>query len=186
MLWILPFELETTMHTTLLPGQPVPALTVPLAGGGEFTLNADAPENFTMVIFYRGLHCPICKGQLTDFRSKLHDFAGLGIDVVAISMNTRELAEQTARDWDVSGLNLGYGLTRDQAKTWGLYLSSAFKAAEPDVFSEPGMAIVRPDGTLYHWSVQTAPFGRAKAAELAANLKYVIENDYPVRGTLVA
>jgi hypothetical protein len=48
------------------------------------------------------------------------------------------------------------------------------------------MAIVRPDGTLYHWSVQTAPFGRAKAAELAGNLKYVIENDYPVRGTLAA
>ena len=186
MMWILPFELETPMHSTLLPGQPVPALTVPLAGGGEFTLNADAPENFTIVIFYRGLHCPICKGQLTDFRSKLHDFAGLGGDVVAISMNTRELAEQTARDWDVSGLKLGYGLTRDQARAWGLYLSSAFKDAEPDVFSEPGIAIVRPDGTLYHWSVQTAPFGRAKAAELAGNLKYVIENDYPVRGTLVA
>lgn len=174
------------MHSTLVPGQAVPALSVPLAGGGEFTLNADAPENFTIVIFYRGLHCPICKGQLTDFRGKLHELAALGIDVVAVSMNTKELAEQTGRDWDVSGLKLGYGLKRDQAKTWGLYLSSAIRDGEPDVFSEPGMAIVRPDGTLYHWSVQTAPFGRAKAAELAGVLKFVIENDYPVRGTLAA
>ncbi len=174
------------MHSTLVPGQPVPALTVPLVGGGDFTLNADAPEHFTIVIFYRGLHCPICKGQLTDFRAKLHDFTALGIDVVALSMNTQDLAEQTARDWDVSGLKLGYGLTKDQARTWGLFLSSAIKDAEPDVFSEPGMAIVRPDGTLYHWSVQTAPFGRAKAAELAGVLKFVIENDYPVRGTLAA
>lgn len=174
------------MHSTLVPGQAVPALSVPLVGGGEFTLNADAPEKFTIVMFYRGLHCPICKGQLTDFRAKLHDFAGLGVDVVAVSMNTQELAEQTARDWDVSGLKLGYGLTRDQAKTWGLFLSSSIRDGEPDVFSEPGMAIVRPDGILYHWSVQTAPFGRAKAAELAGNLKYVIENDYPVRGTLAA
>jgi peroxiredoxin len=174
------------MHATLVPGQSVPALTVPLVGGGEFTLNADAPENFTIVMFYRGLHCPICKGQLTDFRAKLHDFTGLGIDVVAVSMNTRVLAEQTARDWDISGLKLGYGLTKDQARTWGLFLSSSIRDGEPAVFSEPGMAIVRPDGTLYHWSVQTAPFGRAKAAELAGNLKYVIENDYPVRGTLAA
>ena len=174
------------MHSTLVPGQSVPALTVPLAGGGEFSLNATAPENFTIVIFYRGLHCPICKGQLTDFRSKLHDFTALGIDVVAVSMNTQELAEQTARDWDVSGMKLGYGLSREQARTWGLYLSSAIRDGEPDVFSEPGMAIVRPDGTLYHWSVQTAPFGRAKAAELASVLKFVIENDYPVRGTLAA
>jgi len=174
------------MHTTLAPGQHVPALTVPLTGGGEFTLNADAPENFTIVIFYRGLHCPICKGQLADFRSKLHELTALGIDVVAVSMNAKELAEQTARDWDVSGMKLGYGLSKDQAKSWGLFLSSAIRDGEPDVFSEPGMAIVRPDGTLYHWSVQTSPFGRAKAAELAGVLKFVIENDYPVRGTLTA
>ena len=174
------------MHSTLIPGQKVPALAVPLAGGGKFTLNENAPENFTIVIFYRGLHCPICKGQLSDFQSKLDDFKSLGIDVVALSMNTGELAEQTARDWDISSLMLGYGLTRDQAKAWGLYLSSAIKDAEPEVFSEPGIAIVRPDGTLYHWSVQTAPFGRAKAAELAGVLKFVVDNNYPVRGTLAA
>ncbi len=174
------------MHSTLVPGQKVPALTVPLVGGGEFSLNANAPENFTLVIFYRGLHCPICKDQLGDFRSRLHEFTALGIDVVAVSMNTRELAEQTARDWDVSGMKMGYGLSKDQAKAWGLFLSSAIRDGEPDVFSEPGMAIVRPDGELYHWSVQTSPFGRAKAADLAGVLKFVIDNDYPARGTLAA
>ena len=45
------------MHSTLVPGQKVPALTVPLAGGGEFSLNASAPENFTIVLFYRGSWC---------------------------------------------------------------------------------------------------------------------------------
>jgi len=174
------------MHSTLTPGQKVPSLTVPLVGGGEFTLNAKVPKNFTIVIFYRGLHCPICKGQVTDFRSKLHDLEALGIDVVALSMNTKEPAEQTARDWDVSGLKLGYGLSREQAKAWGLYLSSSIREGEPDVFCEPGMAIVRPDGTLYHWSVQSAPFGRAKAADLASVLKFVIQNNYPVRGTFAA
>lgn len=174
------------MHSTLVPGQKAPDLTVPLADGGEFSLNASAPENFTIVLFYRGLHCPICKGQLTDFRGRLHDFAALGTDVVAVSMNTRELAEQTARDWDVSGLKIGYGLNRDEAKAWGLFLSSAIRDGEPDVFSEPGMAIVRPDGTLYHWSVQSSPFGRAKAADLSGVLKFVIDNDYPARGTLAA
>ncbi|MGB7206041.1 MAG: peroxiredoxin-like family protein [Anderseniella sp.] len=174
------------MHSTLVPGQKVPDLSVALAGGGQFTLNEKAPENFTIVIFYRGIHCPICKGQLNDFRSKLPDFEALGIDVVALSMNTQELAEQTMTDWDLSGLKLGYGLTKSQARAWGLYMSAAIKDTEPDEFSEPGLAIVRPDGTLYHWSLQTAPFGRAKAAELASVLKYVIDNNYPVRGTLVA
>jgi peroxiredoxin len=174
------------VHSTLMPGQQAPPLSVPLVGGGDFTLNKDKPGNFTIVIFYRGLHCPICKGQLTDFLGKLQDFEAMGVDVVAVSMNTQNLAGQTMEQWALSGLKLGYGLTREQAAAWGLYLSSAIKDAEPDVFSEPGIAIVRPDGTLYHWSVQTAPFGRAKAAELAGVLKFVIDNNYPVRGTLAA
>jgi len=169
-----------------MPGQPVPPLSVSLVGGGHFTLNENKPGNFTVVIFYRGLHCPICKGQLSDFHGKLKDFEALGMDVVAVSMNTKDLAAQTVADWGLSGLRLGFGLTREQARAWGLYMSEAIKDTEPDVFSEPAIAIVRPDGTLYHWSLQTAPFGRAKAAELAGVMKFVIDNGYPVRGTLVA
>lgn len=174
------------MHLTLMPGQQAPYLSVPLVGGGQYTLNESKPENFTIVIFYRGTHCPICKGQLSDFLGKQQDFQALGIDLVAVSMNTQDLAGQAMQQWGLSGLKLGYGLTRQQAAEWGLYLSSAIKDTEPEVFSEPGIAIVRADGTLYHWSVQTAPFGRAKAAELAGVLKFVIDNKYPVRGTLAA
>ena len=174
------------MHKTLMPGQQVPSLSVTLAGGGHFTLNENKPGNFTIVIFYRGLHCPICKGQLSDLQGKLKDFEALGIEVAAVSMNTADLAEQTVADWNLAGMKIGFGLTREQAGAWGLYMSSAIKETEPAVFSEPAIAIVRPDGTLYHWSVQTAPFGRAKAADLAGTLKFVIENDYPVRGSLVA
>jgi peroxiredoxin len=174
------------MHKTLMPGQQVPSLSVTLAGGGHFTLADNKPDNFTIVIFYRGLHCPICKGQLGDFHGKLKDFEAIGIDVVAVSMDPLDRAEQAKRDWGLPGLKLGHGLTQEQATSWGLYLSAAVKDNEPGVFSEPAIAIVRPDGTLYHWSVQTAPFGRAKAAELAGVMKYVIDNDYPVRGTLAA
>ena len=170
------------MHKTLMPGQQVPALSFPLTGSGQFSLNEPAPEHFTIVIFYRGLHCPICRGQLSDFQGKLDDFAELGVDVVAVSMDTLERAKQTKEDWRLDRLKVGYGLSEDDARTWGLFLSDAIKETEPVVFNEPGMAIVRPNGELYHWSVQTAPFGRAKAADLAGVLKFIIENDYPVRG----
>ncbi|MGE0565290.1 MAG: hypothetical protein AB7O50_12315 [Pseudolabrys sp.] len=46
--------------TPLVPRQPVPPLVVPLAGGGKFELSAEMPLHFTMVVFYRGLHCPSC------------------------------------------------------------------------------------------------------------------------------
>lgn len=46
--------------TPLMPRQPVPALEVPTVGGGTWRLADQHPESFTMVVFYRGLHCPIC------------------------------------------------------------------------------------------------------------------------------
>ncbi len=174
------------MHKTLMPGQQVPPLSVPLVGGGDFILNVEAPEHFTVVLFYRGLHCPICRGQLSDFQGKLKDFADLGVDVVAVSMDSAERAEQTRTEWRLDSLKLGYGMDEQTARDWGLYLSDKVQDKEPAVFSEPGVAIVRPNGELYHWSLQTAPFGRAKAADIAGVLKFIIENDYPVRGQRAA
>ena len=43
----------------LKPRQPVPALDVDTLNG-SWSLAAQNPENFTMAVFYRGLHCPIC------------------------------------------------------------------------------------------------------------------------------
>ena len=44
----------------LMPRQPVPDLQVPTLAHGDFVLSADATPRFTMLVFYRGLHCPIC------------------------------------------------------------------------------------------------------------------------------
>lgn len=41
----------------LIPRQPVPALAVPTLSHGAFSLKDDAAEKFTLVEFYRGLHC---------------------------------------------------------------------------------------------------------------------------------
>lgn len=47
------------MSEKLTPDTQVPALKLPLVGGGTFDLSQENPENFTMVLFYRGLHCPV-------------------------------------------------------------------------------------------------------------------------------
>ena len=56
---------------------------------------------------------------------------------------------------------------------------------EPPLFSEPGLFLVRPDGTLYFGSVQTMPFARPSFAEIQGALDFVLANDYPARGEIV-
>src|SRR5712671_5683932 len=65
---------DMTDLVTLFPRQRVPPLDVGLADGGTFDIAAEKPASFTLIVFYRGLHCPICKTQLRELESKLDEF----------------------------------------------------------------------------------------------------------------
>lgn len=174
----------------LYPRQPVPDLEVSTVAGDDWTLGDDPPENFTMVVFYRGFHCPICSRYLADLASKLDDFAELGVDVIAVSTDDEERARRTRAEWKVEGLRIGYGLSLDEAREWGLFISNSrgktsTGIVEPDRFAEPATYLVRPDGTLYFGSVQTMPFARPSFREILGAIDFVLANDYPARGEVL-
>ncbi|WP_308916046.1 redoxin domain-containing protein [Jannaschia sp. LMIT008] len=161
-----------------------PALAVPLLGGGTFDLSAETPRAFTLVLFYRGKHCPLCTKQMEeDVIPNLPNIAEAGLSVVAVSMDTEDRARDQAQDWVEAGLRVGHGMTEAQARDWGLYLSTARSDKEPALFSEPGMTLVRPDGRVYaHWQ-QSVPFARPRIADLLGTIGFIVDNDYPARGT---
>ena len=175
----------------ILPRSEVPKLRAPLVGGGTFDLMEDAGDRFTMVVFYRGLHCPKCKDQLQDLRKLRDDFAARGTAIVAVSMDDEERAGRTVSEWDLDGLKLGYGIAAEQARSWGLFLSSgrgvtSAGVEEAKVFNEPGLFLVNADGSLYASWVQTVPFARPPADQLLSMVGFVQEKDYPERGVLEA
>lgn len=47
-----------------LPRRPVPALDLEPVDGKPWKLSQRRPGQFVLIAFYRGLHCPICKGWL--------------------------------------------------------------------------------------------------------------------------
>ena len=69
----------------LIPTQKAPNLLLPTLFHGEFNLISEKPKNFTMLIFFRGLHCPICATYLQSFTDLLPDFVELGRTSIAIS-----------------------------------------------------------------------------------------------------
>jgi peroxiredoxin len=176
--------------TPLIPRQPVPPLAVPLVGGSRFDISKEKPDRFTFVVFYRGLHCPICRTQLADLEAKLPEFAKRGVNVVALSSDSAERAQRAKQDWKLPNLRLGYGLELASARSWGLYISTGHGKTSagveaPSLFSEPGLFLVRPDGTLYFASVQTMPFARPHFADVLGAIDYVVAKNYPARGEVV-
>lgn len=173
--------------TPLVPRQTVPPLAVPLAGGGRFDIATEAPERFTLIVVYRGLHCPICRTQLSELDRKLDEFASRGVSAVALSTDDAERGERTPGEWKLNGLRLGYGLDLQTARRWGLYISTSRGTTsvgleEPALFAEPGLFLVRPDRTLYFASVQTMPFARPRIGDVLAAIDAVIAKNYPARG----
>src|SRR5713226_8956260 len=167
---------------SIKPRTKVPALDLPTVGGGRFDLAAEHPQSFTMLVFYRGLHCPICKTYLRDLDRRLDDFTKRGVEMVAIRTDMKERAEQSRSEWGIGRLAIAYGLGVEEARRWGLYISSAIKEGEPPRFAEPGLFLIRPDGTLYGSSVQTMPFARPSFAEVLQAVAFVTERSYPARG----
>ena len=171
------------MSEKLTPDAPVPGLKLPLVGGGTFDLSTEKPENFTMVVFYRGYHCPVCKNYLGGLASLLGEYEQAGFTVVAASMNGPELAEKTAKEWDLGNVRLAHSVTVEDAKNWGLWISKAFKDVEADIFVEPGLFWIRPDGKLYLADISNMPWARPDLKNLVSKVGYALENSYPARGT---
>ena len=171
----------------LMPRQPVPTLNVPTLAHGHFKLAEDAAPNFTLVVFYRGLHCPICLKYLLELGRLQSEFEQRGVMVIALSSDGRERAQAMADKLKAPDLRMGYDLGLTNAREWGLYVSTSRGVTSigiegPALFSEPGVFIVRPDATLYYGAVQTMPFARPHFDELLAAVDFAMAKNYPARG----
>ena len=166
----------------LKPRQPVPPLEVDLVGGGRFRLAAETPARFTLLLFYRGLHCQRCKGNLGEIDRMLPEFASRGVGVAAVSCDSRERAEQSQRDWAIARLRLGYGLAIDVARDWGLYISRAIRDDETPIFAEPGTFLVEPDGRLHLAVVNSITRMRPYPRDILDTIDRLIETGAEPRG----
>ncbi len=171
----------------LKPRKPVPALEFDTVGGGHWSLAAQKPQTFTMVVVYRGLHCPVCRKYTSELNGMIGEFDKRGVSTVIASTDTKERAEQAKSHWGLPNLTIGYGVPIDKAREWGLYISTSRGVTsagieEPPLFAEPGLFLVKPDGTLYWASTSTMPFARPHFPEMAQAIDFVLSKNYPARG----
>lgn len=171
----------------LIPRQTVPVLRLDTLAHDHFDLAKETATNFTLVVFYRGLHCPLCAKYLIELERLVPEFEARGVSVIALSSDNAERAAAMAAKIKARNLRFAYGLSLENARAWGLYISASrgktsIGLDEPALFSEPGVFMVRPDGTLYYGNVQTMPFARPNFADLLGGLDFILANDYPARG----
>ena len=164
------------------PRQQAPELRVELLTGAAYVLADETPERFTMVVFFRGLHCSVCQAQLRELDRRLSELTQRGVGVVAVSAETRERTLELRDRWKLYRLPLAYGLTEDAMRAWGLFVSRGVGDDEPRVFNEPGLFLISPDATVYYESILSMPVGRPRLDDLLGGIDYWTSHDHPARG----
>ncbi len=142
-----------------------------------------AGKDWQMLVVYRGRHCPLCTrflNELTHFKTRLD---AINIDIVAVSGDSKaQLKEHTSR-LEVN-FPLFYGLSLDEMKSLGLYISHPRSEQETDhPFAEPGLYIINEQGNLQVVDISNNPFVRPDLENLVSGLEWIRSNHYPIRGT---
>lgn len=159
----------------------VPALDLPKIGGGSIKVGVPK-DRWTMLFVYRGKHCPRCKRFLNKLDAALSEWTAV-MDVVVVSADTEEKAEADRAEFGWT-FDLCYGLTENQMRALGLYVSDPLSEAETSSrFAEPGAFGIRPDGTLMLVEISNGPAARPDLEELLDGMIFNITNDRPTRGT---
>tara|TARA_B100001123_G_scaffold142973_1_gene166225 strand:+ start:384 stop:896 length:513 start_codon:yes stop_codon:yes gene_type:complete len=167
---------------SLLPGTQAPQLIVKTIDNDVWQLSKQNPVNFVLIIFYRGLHCPICATYLQGFDRNIKEFDTRGISAISVSGDDKIRAEDAQATWNIQSLQIGYGQSLSSMRDWGLYVSTSIKESEPAVFAEPALFLIKPSGKIFYAALTSAPWGRPPISDILQGVDYVIANNTPARG----
>tara|TARA_B100001142_G_C14321827_1_gene650765 strand:+ start:1696 stop:2217 length:522 start_codon:yes stop_codon:yes gene_type:complete len=169
------------MINKLVSGGTFPVLNIPKYGGGSIQLGGKGA--WQLIIVYRGQHCPLCKIYLNKLEKLYPEFKDLGVEVVAISSDPYQKVERDLKEFKWS-FSIGYDLSKSDMIKLGVYISNPRSINETDrQFPEPACFVIRPDGIAQIIEISNSPVARIELENLASSLEWIMDNEYPVRGT---
>ncbi|WMN90547.1 redoxin family protein [Vibrio parahaemolyticus] len=176
-----------TTSAKLKAGDMFPTLDATLRDGSAVTLGVPLGKATWQAVFvYRGKHCPLCTKYLNELERYKQAFANAGVEVLAVSADSKEQLEVHLEKLEVS-FPIAYGLTEEQMKKLGLYISLPRSEQETDHnFAEPGLFVVNEHRNLHVVDLSNNPFVRPELDALSRGLAWIRnpDNNYPIRGTL--
>ena len=148
-------------------GDAFPKLTVPAVGGGEIALPDVFAGAWGVVIVYRGAWCPFCNAQLAGFAAEKDALDGLGIRVVALSVDDEATSAATVAKNHLL-FPVGHSANADAVRA----ATGAFVNPTPH-YLQPAGFVLGPDGTVKAAVYATSAIGRMLAKDVVGFVGYL-------------
>ena len=151
----------------LCNGQLFPSLEVPAVGGGTIALPDDLAGSYGVVLIYRGSWCPYCYAQLAAFSRAHGALTGLGVQVVALSVDDEETSAALVARHKLR-FPVGHSADAGQvAAATGAYVND-----DPRYLQSAGF-VLAPDGTVRVAVYSSDAIGRLAADDVAGYIRYL-------------
>jgi peroxiredoxin len=154
------------MTDLLHPGDAFPALTATLPGGTTVSLPEALEGSFGVVLFYRGSWCPYCNGQLRAFQRAHDTLDGLGVKVIALSVDDEATTQALV---DKLKLTFPVGHSADAR---AVAATGAFVNPEPEYLQSTGF-VLDPQGRVVVAVYSNGAIGRLVPEDVAGLVTYV-------------
>lgn len=175
------------MYTGKLhPGSPFPVINAALLSGEVVDLASPREGiDWSLIVVYRGRHCPLCTKYLNDLDKYISTLEQAGVDTIAVSADSKNQLEEHLSELNIS-YPIAYGLSESEMEKLGLFISKPRSENETNhYFSEPGLFIVNDQRQLQIIDISNTPFSRPNLKDLVSGIQWIRfpDNNYPIRGT---
>lgn len=152
---------------TLNNGQKFPELKLQAVGGGAINLPQDLAGSFGVVLIYRGAWCPVCNSQIADFAAAKSKLDGLGVKVVAFSVDDEVAGRALVEKHNVM-FPVGHSADAD------LFAAAvgAFTNDKPH-YLQPTSFILATDGSVLNALYSSNAMGRLTASEVTHLVNHI-------------
>ena len=148
-------------------GDAFPKLTIPAVGGGAIALPDAFAGSWGVVLIYRGAWCPFCNAQLAGYAAEKEALDGLGIKVVALSVDDEATSAATAAKNHLQ-FPVGHSANADAVAA----ATGAFVNPNPH-YLQPAGFVLAPDGTVKASVYATSAIGRMLAKDVVGFVGYL-------------
>ncbi|MFI3256615.1 MAG: redoxin domain-containing protein [Psittacicella sp.] len=170
----------------IVPGSKFPDILVKTLDDRAVNLKDAQDNNWKLVVIYRGQHCPKCTQYLNALEVLKDSFISSGIEIIAVSADSKEQLESAMKEKYKISFPIAYGLSIDNMKALGVYMSYPRSPKESDhIFSEPAIFVINSEGNVQIIDISNIPFARPDFSDLLNGINFIRDpkQNYPIRGT---
>ncbi|MFK7997238.1 MAG: peroxiredoxin family protein [Granulosicoccus sp.] len=163
------------------PADPFPPIEFTMMSGETERLS-DNNGRWTVLIVYRGDHCPRCKTYIARLHELADGYAEREVDLRLASMDPEHIARRTI---DENGWNLpvAHSLSVEQCQTLALYLTDHEPGAElTGPYAEPGLYLINPEGLTQVIATSNSPSVRPDLDVVLDGIIGTQDRNLPIRG----